>query len=171
MSTFERTCKFFVLVLAVALLFVVVVFVFCKPIAHRFYPFDRITGTVRVTVDGEPYDLKAGDVTGSQYGREDVEVELRKTADGTKLSMHGGEYGPYVLVFHINGTDLPLEAVVYQYNWYNVTEFELDISIDTAAETVTFSSIAEVVTDSVTEEHTTTAAFSDDPRWHSIVSV
>lgn len=171
MTTFERTWKFIALIFAVALLFFVVLFLFCKPIAHRFYPFDRITGTVRVTVDGEKYDLKAGNVTGWHDEREEVEVELRETADGAKLSMHGGEYGPYVLVFHINGTDLPLEAVVYQYNWYNVTEFELDISIDTAAETVTFSSSAEVVTDSVTEEHTTTAAFSDDPRWHSIVSV
>lgn len=170
MRTSKGTWKFIALVLAVALLFVAVVLLLCKPIAHRFYPFDRITGTVSVTVDGEPCALKAGDVTGWR-GREEVEVGFRETADGAKLSIRGGDYGPYVLVFHINGTDIPLEAVVYQYNWYNVTEFDLNISIDTAAETVTFSSTAEVVTDSNTEKRTTTAAFSDSPRWHLMVSV
>ena len=77
-------------------------------------------------------------------------------------------------MLRVNGVDFPIEAIVHQYNWWNVSRFELDISIDSKAETVTCTSTARELTDAgnwTTEDHTTAAAFSDEKLIHYIVSV
>ena len=56
MSAFKKSAKIISIILAAALLFAGLVFLLFRPLYYRFYPFDRITGTVRITIDGEAYD-------------------------------------------------------------------------------------------------------------------
>ena len=143
---------------------------FFKPVFYHFlFPFDRITGTIHVTMNEETYNLKTDDVTGQCDFKDDISVKAREGADGLKISIHGGEYGPYSLAIHIDGLNAPIKAVIYQYNWWNVTAFNLDISIDSAAETITFTSTAKV--NNAMENHSTTVAFSDEQYVYNIVSV
>ena len=142
-------------------------------INHLLYRFifnsDRITGTIHVTLDGEEYDLKDGDVTGC-YESNVIGIEFSKTTDGAKVSTRGGDYGPYELWIHIEGLASPLKAVVFQYNWWNVVEFDLTVSIDSAAEKITIRSKAKVLFNS-SEEHTSEFNLSDEYIGHYIVSI
>lgn len=170
MKAFKKSIKIIAVILAVALLVSGILYLFFKPVFYHFlYPFDRITGTIHVTMNGEKYQLKSNDVIGQCDFKVEINVKARKDADGLKTSIHGGKYGPYLLAIHIDGLDEPLKAVIYQYNWWNVTEFKLDISIDSAAETITFTSTARV--NDAMENHSTTVAFSDEQYVHYIVSV
>lgn len=173
MNPFKKTAKIIAIILAAALLLAGLVFLLFRPLYYRFYPFDRITGTLRITVDGEEYALKAGDVTG-RLDASEIAVGFRNGADGAEISIRGGEYGPYSLLIQVDGVSIPMEAVVYQSNWWNVVKFDLDISIDRAAGTITFTSSAKVVNAGsrrITEKHTTTASFSDGKPVHYIVTV
>ena len=173
MNSARKAAKIMAVLLAAVLLLAGTVFLFFRPLYYRIYPFDRITGTVRIAIDGENYDLKAGDVTGMLDSSE-IKVGFRNGADGAELSVRGGEYGPYRLMIHVDGMSSPLEAVVYQTNRWNVSKFELEISIDRAAETITFTSSAKVVNAGsgwIPENHTTTEDFSNGKYVFFIVSV
>ena len=120
-------------------------------------------------MNGEKYNLKSDDVTGQYESNDEINVKARKEADGLNISVHGGEYGPYSLVIHIDGLNEPIQARIYQYNWWNVTSFNLDITIDRAEESIKFTSSANV--NGSTENNSTTVAFSDDPFVYYIVSI
>ena len=139
-----------------------------------FYFGDRISGTASVTIDGEAYELKTDDISAIHGSSKEIKARFRSEANAAAISIHGGEYGPYTLIVHIDGIDLPLEAVIYQYNWYNVSRFDLHITIDREAETITLSSTANVLSENgewSTEDHTTTAGFSDGKYEHYIIAV
>lgn len=170
MTTANKLIKTTAAILAVAVLASGILYLFSTPLFYHFlYPFDRIAGTVHVTMNGEEYKLKSSDVTGQFDFTEEIAVRVREDADGASLSVHGGKYGPYSLIIRADGLNAPLEMVIYQYNWWNVTKFNMDISIDNAAETITFTSTAKV--NGVTESRSTTASFSDGTYKHFIVSV
>lgn len=170
MKALKKSIIIIAVILAVAVLTSGILYFFFKPVFYHFlYPFDRITGIIHVTMDGEKYNLISDDVTEQYEFKDEISVKAHKDSDGLKTSIHGGEYGPYSLAIHIDGLNEPIKAVIYQYNWWNVTEFNLDISIDSAAETITLTSIAEV--NGITENHSTTVAFSDKQYEYYIVSV
>ena len=150
-------------VLASVLLFVGVLFLFFKPLLYRLYPFDRITGTVCVSIDGEKNELKRSDVA-VRYDNSEIDVGFREDFDGARISVQGGEYGPYTLIINIDGLNSPIEAVIYQYNWWNVSKFNLDISIDNANESITLTSSSNSLNEngkSVRENHSSKSAFSE----------
>ena len=168
MSAVKKATVIIAVLLAAVLLFAAISYLFFKPLFYRFYPFDRITGTVCVTTDGEKTDLNEGDVT-AFYDYEEIGIGFHNAEDGAKISIHGGEYGSYTLKIKVDGVGSPLEAVIYQSNWWNVSKFNMDISIESAAKKITFTSNAEVLNEEgkwITEEHTTTAAFSDGKYIH-----
>lgn len=172
MSGAKKSIVIISIILAAVLLFVLISYLFFKPLFYRFYPFDRITGTVCVTVDGEKSDLKSSDISGS-YGDEEVGVGFSSVEDGAKISIHGGEYGAYTLKIKADAVVSPLEAVIYQSNWWSAAKFDLDISIDSASKKITFTSTAQVLNEEgkwITEKRTNTAAFSDREYSHYIVS-
>ena len=174
MSAVKKAVIIIAVILAVILLFAGISYLFLKPIYYRFFYFgDRITGTVSVTIDGEPYELKAGDLSAVHDGDQEVKIGFRNGAEAAEITIHGGDYGPYTLRIHIDGIDFPLEAVIYEYNWYNVYEFDLDISIDHETETITFSSTVQLVSEYGelnTEERSTTADYSDGKRIHHYIN-
>ena len=170
MKAFKKSIIIIALILAVAVLVSGILYLFFKPVFYHFlFPFDRITGTIHVTMNEEKYNLKKDDVIGQCDFKDAINVKAREDADGLKISIHGGEYGPYSLAIHIDGLNEPIIAVIYQYNWWNVSKFNLDISIDNAAETITFASNAKV--NDTLENHSTTVAFSDEQYVYYIVSV
>ena len=165
-----KALKISLIIIAVAVFVSGILYLFFKPLFYHFlYPFDRITGTIHVTMNGEKYNLKSDDVTGQYESNDEINVKARKETDGLNISVHGGEYGPYSLVIHIDGLNEPIQARIYQYNWWNVTSFNLDITIDSAEESIKFTSSANV--NGVTENNSTTVAFSDDPFVYYIVSI
>lgn len=171
MSAVKKATKIIAVILAVILLVAGISYLFLKPLYYRLFYFgDRISGTVHITIDGKEYDLQKSDVTGQQDYKNEVDVGVLNGTDGARISIHGGEYGPYSLLINVDGMSAPLEAVIYQYNWWNTSKFTLDISIDHAAETVTFTSTAQV-NDTAAESRSTTVAFSDGKFKHYIVTV
>ncbi len=159
---------------AVVLLLAGISWIVLFPLYCRYlFSSNRITGTIFVTVDGEKYDLKDGDVTGL-YENSDIGVELSNMPDGARVSTLGGDYGPYTLSIHIEGMDTPLTVVVYQYNWWNVTEFDLTVSVDTSAGKISIKSKAKVLNETIfigQEEHSTEFNLSDENITHIIVSI
>ena len=172
MNTAKRRIKIIAILLAAALLIGGITYFFFKPVYYRFfYLGDRIRGTVRVTVDGERYELKSSDVS-AFFVEQKVDFSFQDGEDGTALSIHAGEYGPYWLTIRVDGLDAPLEAMFYQYNWYNVSKYDLDIAIDSASETITFTSTAQVLNEVGkfrSEERATTVSFSDESYHHCVV--
>ena len=170
MKALKKSIIIIAVIFAVAVLASVILYFFFKPVFYHFlYPFDRITGIVHVTMDGEKYNLISDDVIGQYEFKDEINVKVSNDADGLRTSIHGGEYGPYSLTIYIDGYNDPIEVGIYQYNWWNVTKFDLDISIDSEAATITFTSVAEV--NGTKENHSTTVAISDEQYVFYIVSV
>ncbi len=159
----------------VAVLWLVAIsLVLLSPVYFRYlYNSNRIRGTIHVTVDGESYDLKEDDVTGS-YENSDVGIEFSKKADDARVSLRGGDYGPYYLSVRIEGVPSLLTFAVYQGNWYNVTNFNVTVDIDSSSDKITIKSHASVLNEFIffgSEEHSAEYDYSDRNIVHSIVSV
>ena len=110
---------------------------------YRLYLGDRITGTVTVTVDGDPYPLEHDAITPTDSDLfKQARVSYR--SDGSaRVRIHSGAYGMYGFCLTIDGVAQPIHITAYQFNWWNVTSFDLSVSIDTEANTVTFSTVTE----------------------------
>ena len=148
MRIVKKATKITAVILAVILLLAGISYLFLKPLYYRLFYFgDRITGTVSVMIDGEKYELKAIDLSASHDNEKDMKIEFQNGADA---------------------------AVIYQYNWYNVSRFDLDVSIDHEAGTITMSSTAQVLSENgewSQEKRATTVDFSDGACVHYIVTV
>lgn len=112
---------------------------------YRIYPFSRITGTVTVTVDGKPYSLHSDSISS-------VEDSYRNTphasvnADGSaRVRIRGGDKDGYSFLLHIDGVEQPIRIGTFHFNWWDVTQFDLAVSVDTSADTVTFRCAAKVI--------------------------
>ena len=109
---------------------------------YRVYLGDRIQGTVTVSLDGEFYPLKTGSIIPYDPYVETPRVTYR--SDGSaRVRIHSGAYGMYGFCLTIDGVAQPIHITAYQFNWWNVTSFDLSVSIDTEANTVTFSTVTE----------------------------
>ena len=169
-----KAVKIIAIIVAVVLLFGVLCYLFFKPMYYRiFYPWSRITGTINISIDGDKYDLKESDVSG-MYENSGIGIKFRKNDYGAKVSVRGGDYGQYKLIIDIESVGEPLEVVIFQYNWWNVAEFDLDISIDSASKEITFTSRAQVLDEDgnkITQDHSTSLKLSDEELIHYIVSL
>ncbi|MBE6857162.1 MAG: hypothetical protein E7500_07025 [Ruminococcus sp.] len=124
-----------VTLLSVVLLISVICFLY-KPIYYRLYFGDRIKGTISFIVDGEAYHLQPKEIQGAN------ELELTDNGNIAELSIHGGEYGGYPIFVYVDTADLEalkLRINCFQHNWWNVTEFKLNIAIDTKQNSISYS--------------------------------
>ena len=103
----------------------ITVCVFVKPIRYRLYPGDRITGTVQVTVNGQPVALSADDVSGSD------KVNVLPNG-GVDVRIRGGDYGEHTFFVAFSADHTPLAVHCFQHNWWSVMRF--DVTIDVSAE-------------------------------------
>ncbi len=112
---------------------------------YRIYPFNRITGSVTVTVDGKPYSLHSDSISS-------VEDSYRNTphtsvnADGSaRVRIRGGDKDGYSFLLHIDGVEQPIRIGTFHYNWWAVTQFDLAVSVDTSTDTAAFRCTAKVI--------------------------
>ena len=81
-----------------------------------------------------------------------VEESFRNTphtsvnADGSvRVRIRGGDKDGYGFLLHIDGVKQPIRIGTLHYNWWSVTQFNLAVSVDTSADSVTFQSVAKVI--------------------------
>lgn len=103
-----------------------------KPVYYRLYPGDRIRGDIQVIVDGQTYALTessfsdSGKVTSKDDGSANVRIKA-------------GEYGAYEFVMDADAVGQPVTIRCYQYNWWNVMDFDLQLHVDTQQNIATVS--------------------------------
>ena len=156
--------------------FLTVIFLICcvigiayyrfKPFYYRFlYPWDRITGTITVSTDGAPGSLQPNAVSADEDTGLFSIPRSRLYGNGTaRVMIHGGKYGGYGFLLTVDGVEHPMHISAYQYNWWNVTEFDLQVSVDTAENTVTLASTAKTLNEDGswrTVEYSETYSLSD----------
>ena len=123
---------------------------------YRIYPFARITGTVTVTVDSKPYVLKADSVSAEENASFIETPQVRLYADGSAhVAIRAGKYGGYGFLLSVDGVEHPMHIASYQANWWNVTKFDLRVTVDTAADTVTLESAAQLIGEDGSPYHLT----------------
>ena len=129
---------------ATVLIFLVigmVVIYFCKPVYYRLYPWDRISGTVHVTMDGRAYELKPDSFGEYIYeGDAPKPMNISILNDGSaEIGIKGGGYGEYSTELRIASPEIRIGLGTFQFNWWNVERFDLYIDIDTVNGTVRYS--------------------------------
>lgn len=118
----------------VVLIAAVVYLGFCvgyKTIYYRMYKADRITGQITVDIDGQAAALDA------QRTREhwNCEGDFSIEDHGVNISLKAGDHGLYEFDIYIVGLEQPLHFNAYQFNWWNVKTFRIDIAVDNAENT------------------------------------
>ncbi len=138
---------------------------------HRLYWGDRIKGNVTVTVDGQPAKIEKDNTFCSfGIGEEDcATTDFRITDDGMFVATKANEYGAYDYTFSVEElSDTEFRFLSYQFNWWNVTEFELHYHIDTEANLVTYEAecvyLLESGKKSEPENHTGSYALNGEPE-------
>ena len=121
------------------LLLIAALYIFCKPIYYRIYIGDRIKGNISVTIDGETFTPSSEDISGCR--------KSNIKGDRTQIAVKGGDYGIYHFGVNIPPIDKTINMGCYHYNWWTVTNFDIDIIIDTAGNIVTFEGDCSYVDD------------------------
>ena len=164
------------IVVALLLLLELALFLLARPWYYRLGYFGRrVSGTVRVEVDGEPYDLRAEDFSIVKKGLWGERMSVREKSDGSaRVAIKAGDYGSYGFYLRLDGLEQPIRIMSYQYNWWNVTRFELLIRVDRAAGTIYIESAAEDLDESGRwrpEPHSETLDLFSDKLDYFMVSV
>ncbi len=118
-------------VIIIIIVIAVLAAIFSGPIRYRAYTGDRIKGTL--TFKG--CQVPAAD----DFANCDVTIK-----DNTAVTaIKAGEYGKYSFDVKMPD-DTDLTFVCYQYNWWNVTKFDLDIVV---SDDITVSGKASCITE------------------------
>ncbi len=91
---------------------------------------DRIKGNISVTVDNEMISLNMADIHGCD--------KWNVQGWNASVAVKGGEYGRYDIGVDIPGLERSVTVACHQYNWWNVTRFDLEILVDTQKNFVTY---------------------------------
>lgn len=166
-------------ILKIAVVILLLLGILCllsRPWYYRLGYFGRrVSGTVRVEIDEKPYDLRAGDFSLAEQGLQGERLSVSEEGDGSvRLAIKAGDYGGYGFYLKLDGLEQPIEVISYQYNWWNVTRFELLIRVDRAAGTISFESEAEDLDEDGrwrSEPYSKTLELSSDKLVYFIVSV
>lgn len=90
----------------------------------RLYTGDRITGSLKISIDNVPIDIEKCDFT--IYDTGDISFN-DKTAE---ISLKGGKHGLYSITVKDGDLAIPINIKVFQYNWHQVTRFDISADID-----------------------------------------
>ncbi len=176
MSWLKRAVPILLKAAAVLLFLIVLLCLLSRPWYYRLGYFGpRISGTVTVEMDGEVYALRAEDFSIQDQPLSGNRLTVGENADGSAaVSLRAGDHGRYAFTLKLDGLDRPLLINCYQYNWWNVTRFELLIRIDRASGMVYFESAAEDLGEDGhwrSEPNSKTADLSEAQLEYYIVSV
>lgn len=126
--------------LMAAVLFMAACF-FCKPLYYRLYLGDRITGSIKVSVDGVPLILDESSFSST------LPMKITVNEFDTSVALKGGEYGSYGFDVNIQGVNNPLEVHIHHFNWWSVTEFQINAEVSTEGNIVSVSSVYTTIDD------------------------
>lgn len=128
----KKSQKIIISIVAVFLICTVSICFFCKPIYYRLYLGNRIKGDINIIIDGKPYQY--------YYMTEFSSIDKAKeTTKGTAhIEMKGGEYGSNTFTIRPHNLDKSITVDCFQTNWWYVTNFNLNIDINTHKETISF---------------------------------
>ena len=104
----------------------------CQPLWNPFYPFPRLNGKVKVTCNGEPCVLTEECFSGFDSVRL---IKQDRAALGIRNTRELGTCGR----IRVNAPEQPIAIWFETEKWWSTLRFDLDISIDTVQNTVTFS--------------------------------
>lgn len=111
------------IVLTILLLFMIVLRFLTPGIYYRFYFGDRIKGTVTVMIDGEPAVILKDSLSDSQ---------TRAEGNVLHISARANAYGSYPFSFSVEELpDITFHFYSFQFNWWNVTRFDLRYNVNT----------------------------------------
>ncbi len=109
---------------------VTVVCLFYYPIFPRIYFGNRIKGDVTITCDGKPYALNPDRLKSA--------AKVRETGNGRYyIELKGGEYGSNPFEIELTHHRI-VEVNIFHSNWWYVTDFNLDINIDSSKKEITY---------------------------------
>lgn len=108
--------------------------VFGRVLYYRHYPHDRITGYITAVLNGQAVTLDGDDFSFSGKGG----FSVCDNGGSAGVSIEGGEYGLYSFDICIPGFAKTVTADIMMYNWWNVTDFKLDIAVDEALKTAEY---------------------------------
>lgn len=151
MSSLPRKKVFIIVLCAVIGIFLLICALFAilrelfPTLYYRIYPFARISGTVTVTVDGEPYSLHSDSISVEKDSYRDTPHAFINTDGSARIRIRGGDKASYGFLLHIDGVEQPIRIGTFHYNWWAVTQFDLTASVDTSTDTVTFRCTAKVI--------------------------
>lgn len=103
---------------------------FCYPVFPRIYFGNRIKGDVTITCDGKPYGINSD--------RLQSDAKVRQIGNGRyHVELKGGNYGsnPFEIVLT---NERIVEVDIFHSNWWYVTDFNLDINIDSDKKEITY---------------------------------
>ena len=101
-----------------------------RPFYYRLYTGDRIKGNISVTVDNEMINLNMADIH--------VCDKWNVQGWNASVAVKGGEYGGYAIAVDIPEVERSVTVKCYQYNWWNVVRFDIEILVDTQENLVTY---------------------------------
>ena len=144
-------------------------YLFARPMYYRlFYPWDRVTGTVQVELDGESVPFTVEKLDGGDS------VGVRKDGSGgARVSMRGRDYGRYGFQLRIDGVEQPVRLTVHKWNW-QVVKFDVRVSVDREKGSITLTGTVWETDDQGQFREKTISekvSLTEDGAWLAITSV
>ena len=114
---------------------------FCKPLYYRLYFGDRITGSIKASIDGVPVVIDSSCFSSSHI------LKAAVNEFDTSISMKAGEYGSYNFEFVIPDVNIPVRVFVHHFNWWSVTDLELTAEVSTDGNIVSVAYVCRSIDD------------------------
>lgn len=122
---------------------------------HLWYFGNRITINLTVEIDGKSeYVISENDKASIQSSES---IRVKDCGGKYKISIPAHSYGDYEISFSMNL--IPITLQLYQFNWWDVQEIDLNVRVDTANNKIYYN----VKHTSLTEKaYKTTCYYSDE---------
>lgn len=130
-----------------------------KPVYYRLYFGDRITGNVKLVIDGEAFPLDKDSFDIKQSGKITINDNI------AEISFRAGDYGGYKFEIANEKLKEPIVITCFQPNWWNVMSFDITVFIDTLNDTVKYDGLYTTLTENgskTNQEISKIQKFSDE---------
>ena len=98
------------------------------------YPFNRIKGTVEITIDGKNIPLSECEISCMKANSSE-----KLHISGKKIKNRAGKYGAYIYI--IKHDDTEIRYYLYQSNCWNCADYDIEFIVNTSEKTVTCKGI------------------------------
>lgn len=75
----------------------------------------------------------------SNFHSDEDNLKVKGNDSVAHIGIKGGEYGEYKFSIDVPDLDDSIQVTVMQFNWWNVTDFYLDVEIDTVKHNILYS--------------------------------